>query len=349
MTFIDKAETKSKRKKEKLRSFFQKLKCQSASTESWLEVIDLPEIDNYLSNFFLSGEKRIENIEDLPFKVVDKIVKHISYDIIIRGNKNGEINEEFIRRYSDYINWTLLIYNWELPERLLRERLGGEIEPYNLRDYKAIEVIFAHQNVSEDFIFEFIDREKDEGGNPNTGYNSHWHSLSGNEKISESFLIENQDKLCWRNVSNRRNLSIDFIGRFKDAIDWRSECVYENFELKDLKSFKDSIVWDAYSCSPNIPEDVVDCYGGKLDWSAVLRRSKNRYSSDVLNKYSYKFNKDDWDYISSYADIDYDFVMKNINKLDLDKLKQNRKLKKNSTEEQSIALNDMFDIRNIFI
>ena len=56
----------------------------------------------------------------------------------------------------------------------------------------------------------------------NTNYTSleevDWDYISQYQKLSESFIIEFQDKVYWCDISTYQNLSKEFLREFKDRI-----------------------------------------------------------------------------------------------------------------------------------
>ena len=61
----------------------------------------------------------------------------------------------------------------------------------------------------------------------NNVYNEiHWNGLMQSSKLSESFLLEFQDKFKWFNISTSKYISDEFINKYKDKIDWKQLTTY---------------------------------------------------------------------------------------------------------------------------
>ncbi len=86
------------------------------------------------------------------------------------------------------------------------------------------------QKLSEDFIREFQDKV-------------YWWNISEKQKLSESFIIEFQDKLHWGNISVSQKLSDNFIREFQDKVDWGFISARQKLSDNFIREFQDKVHW----------------------------------------------------------------------------------------------------------
>ena len=96
----------------------------------------------------------------------------------------------------------------ELSEML--KKYKGENTDKSLNDYPFRDINWNHisfdQKLSENFMREYQDKIE-------------WENISYTQILSESFIIEFQDKVDWYCISKGQKLSNDFIIEFKDKLD----------------------------------------------------------------------------------------------------------------------------------
>ena len=104
---------------------------------------------------------------------------------------------------------------------------------YSIKKFKKnmkMHDILKNYKVSEDFIKEFMGHI--------AAYS--WGTVSGCQKLSESFIREFQDKLDWMWISIYQKLSESFIIEFKEKIRWsyisENQILSEEFLLKHRDS-----------------------------------------------------------------------------------------------------------------
>jgi hypothetical protein len=113
-------------------------------------------------------------------------------------------------------NFFRLILNFgHLSEEFLRET----IKQCNICDSGTWSVISSEQKLSEDFIREFEDKVD-------------WRFISLDQKLSYSFIREFQDKVDWKYILMRQNFCEDFLIEFYDKIDF--DLLKYNKHLKKL-------------------------------------------------------------------------------------------------------------------
>lgn len=119
---------------------------------------------------------------------------------IISGNitpvSDCPLSDNFIRRYSDKIDWTILCTNNELSLSIFREFP-------NKIDWKAMSKI----DLNPDFIEEFSEKLD-------------WRRVSKYSILEEEFIRRFEFKVDWNRISEYQRLSKGFILEFSDKIDF---------------------------------------------------------------------------------------------------------------------------------
>ena len=64
-----------------------------------------------------------------------------------------------------------------------------------------------------------------------------WGGISTNQKLSEDFIREYQDKVNWTSISEFQKLSEDFIREFQDKVKWNKIKKYQNLSENFIKEF----------------------------------------------------------------------------------------------------------------
>lgn len=183
-------------------------------------------MDVMFSNFNYN-EDFLEEYIEFSFKGLDSM--QINYNIdgpfersVIKLSKNQKLSESFIRKFRKVLHlYYVYIYQKnisdEFREDFVLANMNWDYVPYHILD--------------DDFIIKFKDkldlltlcRYNKVSANVIEKCKSifswkHWKYISGNTSISETILMNNQDKIHWDVVAKRDNLSDLFKEMFKDKL-----------------------------------------------------------------------------------------------------------------------------------
>lgn len=124
------------------------------------------------------------------------------------------------------------------------------------------DLLINHQ-VSEDFIREFC-------------YTRWiiWTYVSRYQKLSESFIVEFQHKVCWYEISQHQVLSEDFIRKFQDKVDWVSISEFQILSEDFIREFQNVVSWDRISEHQELSEDFIREFRNDLNWYRISMNQK---------------------------------------------------------------------------
>ena len=221
----------------------------------------------------------------------------------ISGRKDLTI--DFMRRYKDKLNWTVISMNVDFKDVLDNMDLPWDYQGISANEKITIDDIIEHPDIPWDYYG--LSRHIDVNfiyANPALPWN--YHELSG--KAALWFILDNLDYcLDYSYLSSNPNLTIDFILEHLDK-NWEWEDLYSNpnIMLEDLITnnlqFKDK-----YAFQRVYPDYCVENLQD-LDWKIISEYA----SMDCIKKYMAW----SWNYISlsMNPNITIDFILENKNK-----------------------------------
>ena len=110
-----------------------------------------------------------------------------------------------------------------------------------------------------------------------TNYNSlddvNWESISIDQKLSEEFIREFQNKVEWFYISEYQKLSENFIREFQNKVNWFLISIYQKLSENFIREFQN-----------------------KLNWRIVYKFQK--LSPEFINEFDLKIDEDNWLYKS---------------------------------------------------
>ena len=127
------------------------------------------------------------------------------------------LSEEFIREFTDRVNWNSIAVHQNLSENFIRKFKGKVTWNW----------ISMFQHLSEDFIREFTDRVN-------------WYWISEYQHLSEDFIREFQHKVDWNRVSQYQRLSKEFIEEFKDRV--TNSRIADSWHYKSTEEKKKAVI-----------------------------------------------------------------------------------------------------------
>ena len=298
--------------------------------------LELDDIILFLDTYYngcVETQKKIISIQEEKDKFSHNLSK--IYELRLEEEKcftdisgSSALSEDYMRKYRNNLNWVIISKEQRLSEDFIREH----------KDKVHWKNITRYQCLSEEFIFEFEDKvdwiyiarnicsgkiifseklvKKINSIVPNL---IDWNKIS-NEKLSEDFVREFQDKVSWRNIfltgeftdefidefsdkvpwsyiSQKRSPSIKLYSKYRSRVNWAS--IYNHVLSEDfMRHFQTEIHWDKISQKQKIPEDLIIEFSDKLmDWLNILRYQK--LSENFLRQLYRKFTQN-IPFISSY-------------------------------------------------
>ena len=129
-----------------------------------------------------------------------------------------KLSEDFIREFQDKVDWSNISINQKLSENFIRE-FQDKVDWY---------YIIQHQTLSEPFIREFKDK-------------INWDNISFDQTLSENFIRDFQNKISWFIVSQYQQLSEDFIREFQAKVDWSNISYAQKLSKEFIKEFREYV------------------------------------------------------------------------------------------------------------
>ncbi len=131
-----------------------------------------------------------------------------------------------------------------------------------------------------------------------TNYNSlddvNWCDISYNQKLSEEFIRNFQNKVDWLNISKYQKLSEKFIREFQDNVYWVRISINQKLSENFIREFKDKVDWILISINQKLSENFIREFKDKIYWYYIIRFQK--LSPEFINEFDLKIDKDDWLY-----------------------------------------------------
>lgn len=162
--------------------------------------------------------------------------------------ENVQLDDQFIRRYRNYVDWfkvslyqspsdQLLLdfyqyFDWGALSR--NKRIICRVD--TLRLFKKFDwaQISKWKNLTVDFLREFGDRLD-------------WRAITGNCFFTEEMMDEFRDKLDWKSLASNRYLSNDFIRKYKDRWDWERISYFQDLDEEFVEEMEDYIDWNWFN------------------------------------------------------------------------------------------------------
>jgi len=188
--------------------------------------------ENFMVSYFVNkwGEKEMkvfkvndyESNEIMGWEMTEKEIESFtSKDWTDFCCGDIELGEDFMREFSDKIDWVEVSKYQVLSESFIRE-FCDKVYWLNISRFQTLSEGFIRefcdkvlwvdicccQSLSEEFIREFIDKID-------------WPSICWNQALSEGFIREFCDKVYWPNISCFQTLSEELVLEFYNKIDWR--------------------------------------------------------------------------------------------------------------------------------
>ena len=142
-----------------------------------------------------------------------------------------------------------------------------------------------------------------------------WVDISADQKLSESFIREFQDKVDWLNISASQKLSEDFIREFKNEINWYCISAHQKLSENFIREFKNYVYWHCISVFQKLSENFIREFQDKVDW----------------------------DYISEYQKLSENFIREFKDKLNLNKIKYSCHYKTKKKKKQAVIDTGLYE------
>jgi hypothetical protein len=148
-----------------------------------------------------------------------------------------------------------------------------------------------------------------------------WKNISKNQKLSEDFIREFQDKVNWNMISIYQKLSEDFIREFQDKVNWYFISQNQKLSEKFIREFQDKISWTNIFCNQKLSEDFIREFQDKVNWYHIS--CNQTLSENFIREFQDKVN---WKNISIYQKLSEDFIREFQDKIDWYYISYNKEL-----------------------
>lgn len=147
-------------------------------------------------------------------------------------NKDQLINQSHKLRHQDYVDFCYK-HKLDLDKKYFR------------KVYNVTAILGKEIKLTEDMIKFYYN-------NPNTKDLICWYILSMYAKLSESFILEYEEKLDWDRLSEYQTLSEEFIKFNKDKVNWIFISLKQSMSFNFIIEMKDYINFDYLSANLKI-------------------------------------------------------------------------------------------------
>jgi len=132
----------------------------------------------------------------------------------------------------------------------------------------------------------------------------YWKDVSKNQKLSEDFIRENQDKVNWYCISKYQKLSEEFIREFQDKVDWYNISAYQKLSEEFIREFQDKVDWCWISKYQKLSfEDFIRGNQDKVNWEFISAYQK--LSEDFMKEFNLEKPDNNWLYTSKEEKLEY--------------------------------------------
>jgi|SRR6185437_6517922 len=287
--------------------------------------------------------------ENITQKMIEKNFENIHCKL---PNNGINLTEEFIEKYSDGINWLIVVqesmyilevvqkypkymkllwdfipFNPYLTEEFIEKysdkldwhrltrnpNLTPEFIERNLNKFKSS--IFKHPGVKVEIIEKYSDR-------------ADWAYISKNPNLTERFIEENQKKLSWDFVS--KITSQEILEKFLDKINWRWLSKNTSLTTDFIIKYCDKLSWEMVSACGRLDLshegilNLIEKYRERNNWYHLSRDHidlSTKTGCDFVEKYKSEIV---WIVISSNPTITLEFIKKYEDKIVWEKILRNR-------------------------
>lgn len=197
------------------------------------------------------------NIDDLNkwqsnFEDFDRINKCFS-DEIWTSISSYKLNNEFIIRYNENLNWNLISIHQKLNDELI-----------NTYQNKINWLIISEKQIlSENIIRKFKDKVN-------------WKSISQYQNLNYDFIREFSDKVFWKKISRYQKLNEDFLNEFTNEVYWPNISIYQ--KINDIDKFKNKICYLKIANNNNLNEEKI---------LKIYKNAQDLYIDGKLSKFNY--------------------------------------------------------------
>ena len=148
-----------------------------------------------------------------------------------------------------------------------------------------------------------------------------WRRIIYNGFIDEKIIEHYRDDIKLIRASRDRKYSEEFLYRNAEYLDWTSICEYNKLSEKFMRDFDNKLDWYKVTSRQNLSTSFMEYYGDKINWFTAS--SRQDLSENLIEKYSDKLY---WKDISEYQVLSKELIERNMHRLDLLKMKYNKKM-----------------------
>ena len=292
---------------------------------------------------------RLRNFIKNPASFSCRKIKNICTD--------EELDNEFMLKYKDYLNWFVLLRKYQnkfTPEEIeellpicQKKRILWDLAVFQIFTEEQMErwvderiydlhLIYKVQHVSEKFIEkyagkglwgdiienqvlseDFLRRHIEDFNNTFFNGDVCWEAITKYQKLSESFMRDYRGRLNWRYLPVYQDMSEKFIKEFLDKF-WWGDFPYEKLSEDFISELSDVVCWQEVSKrKKNMSREFIEKWAHRLDWFNLCYF--NKVDSDLLSKYAYRLNFQ-WDVLCDRQNLSEDFIREWKDKMNFGKL-----------------------------
>ena len=170
-----------------------------------------------------------------------------------------------------------------------------------------------------------------------------WVDISANQKLSESFIREFQDKVYWNWISTYQKLSESFIREFQNKVDWDWISSYQKLSEDFIREFQDKVDWEWISKYQKLSESFIREFQDKVDWYEISRYQN--LSEDFIREFQYIVN---WWEISNCQKLSNKFIEEFKDRIDLNEIKDSWHYKTTEEKKQAVIATGLYECHDTY-
>jgi hypothetical protein len=316
----------------------------------------------FCSKYFLPHtfiEKHLDKFNELSWSAISAS-QRLSEDFVERHQDKinfdkvftfYNLEESFIRKYSDRVSTARILATQKLSINYLDEIVNSQ----------NIATMILTQRLNAGFINKHIDKVKeyydtcDDNNVLKIWYRildeqkvgtkfiekyaeyfdeKCWNVLSEKQRMSQSFMIKNMDKVRLDRIRGNVKLDIDFIDNYGDILNWDNIVRYQTLNTEIIDKYADDLVKHYYSLvrKYKLSEEFIEksCHQ-PYTWGHTC--ASQDLSETFMDKHAEHLK---WDIVSRHQKMSIGFIAKYSHKLSEQGLRINKKLDQQELEDSGV-------------
>jgi hypothetical protein len=262
----------------------------------------------------------------------------MSFRYIVPNSQN--LSESFIERWSDKLDWNYVCTYQRLSENFI-EKMKSRVKWYYISENQELSEEFidrwqnfviwscisSYQKLSIDFLEKFQDK-------------INWHSYSQNNILNEKILKKFERKIIWRLVHENTSVDPYLFLKYYSYID--SDYLFSNFKFNESdlvnwwRNLDDEGKVNVFLQVKDLSFDfLLNHCDDALEYSFLVNR---KVPIKKINEYGSILSDKAWMKISRYQVLSKKFILRWLNRINLDELVKNEKINQDILKDENLEI-----------